>query len=160
MHPLQWAAVAVLAVGALEWLLVWARWPWLYRWAFPLGMEPLPIHNAPEGTGRTTSVVWEVRGAEVLFWALPGAGGNGLPFLRGVVTVIPDRERYRLYVRWTPPWTLLAFVLALAVAGTVLGAGYAAVPTAVVLGTAGVVAYQQAAVRATGELRWAFQREE
>jgi len=155
-YPLLTTSLAVLvAATTAEWFLLSWRPRFYYRLNLPLGLEPLPIPSTPEGGGETATVAWAVDGDEVFFWALPGSG-RGLPGLHGVVKLVPDRDRFRLIVRWSPPWSVLVLAACLGVGGAFMGSAMVgAVSAALVL--AGVVAaYNQAAIRAAVELRWAF----
>jgi hypothetical protein len=147
--------VVVLAATTAEWLLLWWRPRFYYRFALPLGLEPLPVPGAPEGSGETATVAWEVVGDEVLYWAMPGSG-RGLVGLHGVVQLVPDRDRFRLIVRWAPPWSVVVLAGGLGAVGAAMGMAVVGVVSSVIVLAAVIAAYNQAAVRAAAELRWAF----
>lgn len=151
-----WLLAALLGVVGGEWLALTARWMPYVRRGFPLGAEPLPLTDLPEGEGETATVLWWVDGPCATF----RANGAGLWGLHGVVDFLPHRGRIHLEVTWAPPWTLLALVLAAGLLGTALGLGPApaVICSLVVLGLG--VLYRQAALRAAAELRWTWSQDE
>ncbi|MBW2255494.1 MAG: hypothetical protein JRI25_12965 [Deltaproteobacteria bacterium] len=146
---------AILVATTVEWFLLWWRPRFYYRFAFPLGLEPLPIPSAPEGSGETATVAWTVVDDEVLYWAMPGSG-RGLPGLHGVVKLVPDRDRLRLVVRWAPPWSFVVLAACVGVGGATMGFAMVGGVSAALVLAAVVMVYNQAAIRAAAELRWAF----
>lgn len=151
---LPWGVVvglALLGLLLLEWGLGRARAGVYYRVGFPLPLEPLPIDQPPQETGSTPTVDWALDGPVARYWS----GRAGLPGLHGEVTLLPHRGRYRLDVRWAPPWSLLVLAAALGFVGRTPAA--ALVSLALVVGV--LVVYYQAAVRAAAELRYHWAEE-
>ena len=122
----------------------------------PLGSELVPISVAPEGDGHAATVHYEVRDAEVLFWA-DARRRRGAFGLHGMVQLTALRDgRVGLTVRWSPPWVAMLAAVWLAALATLRGEPQIGGPIAAVLLLSVFIVYQQAAVRAAEELRWAF----
>ncbi|MEQ1508645.1 MAG: hypothetical protein ABMB14_40835, partial [Myxococcota bacterium] len=71
------AAAAALFLGGLfgetRVLLRW-RADWYFLPGFPIRGKLVPIHHAPEGSGATATVRWEVSAPNLVrFWAEPGS---------------------------------------------------------------------------------------
>lgn len=148
------AGVAVFA--AVEAGLLWWRPPFYRSVAFPLSVEPLPIARAPEGSGRTATVAWEAMGDRAVFVA----HGGGLPGLHGEVRFIRERRGVRLDVTWAPPWTAFAVCAAIALIGANFGMPWLSMPLSVAILISTLAAWQQAALRAAVELRFAWSAED
>ncbi|MBT3217547.1 MAG: hypothetical protein HN348_00515 [Proteobacteria bacterium] len=148
---------AVLFLGGLfveRQLLRW-RHNWYFSAGFPVFPELLPIPRAPEGSGETSTVSWEVVDGLVRFWADPAAR-KAPSGLHGAIRLILGPKEVRLVVRWSPPWSPLLAAGWLAGLGLVRGEGYFTVPIAAMIVLAVLFVYRQAAVRAARELRWAW----
>lgn len=143
---------ALAAFAAVEAVLLVARPTAYLSLAFPLPVEPLPLSALPEGAGRTATVTWDVQGDVAPFVA----HGGGLLGLHGVVRFVRDRRGVRLAVGWAPPWTLLPACAAVAILGADRGVPWLSVPLSLVLFAGGLLAYQQAAIRAAAEIRFAW----
>lgn len=151
------AAVVFVAGLVIETrvLLQW-RADWYFLPGFPLGLRLVPIPRAPEGSGRTASVRWEVSAPNLVrFWADPSerAAPSGM---HGVVVLAQGRQGIELDFRWAPPWTPLLAALWLAVLGIARGEGQTTVPIAVAIAVGIGVVYFERARRVAAELRWAF----
>jgi hypothetical protein len=142
--------LALFAVA--EGILLSARPVAYMTFAFPLPVEPLPLQRLPEGEGRTATVRWDVQGDLARYVA----HGGGLPGLHGAVRFVRDRPGIRLDVSWAPPVTLLALCAAIGFLGAEAGVPWVSVPLSIALFVACLAAYQQAAVRAAVELRFAW----
>ena len=155
---------ALMLIGGMvfeRFLLTRFRWTPYFTAGFPLFPELVPIPKAPEGSGETATVSWEVVGEDgdlVRFWADPDkrTAPSGL---RGAIRLYQAGNGHvGLAVRWSPPWTLLIAAGWLVALGIARQEPQITVPIAVVWVLGVMVIYRQAAVRAAAELRWAFVR--
>ena len=127
----------------------------------PLGAQMVPIPRAPEGSGKTASVRWEVSPARpdaprlVRFWGEPRARASPIG-LHGAVILHRGPRGIELEVRWAPPWTLVLATIWLVALGIARGEAGLTVPVALVMIVGIVVVYGDRARRAAMELRWAF----
>lgn len=154
-------AAAVLFLGG--WLLetrILLRWRTdaYFLAAFPLGLRPVPIPVAPEGQGRTRSVLWEASRPDLVrFWADP-RDRTTPSGMHGVVVLTRSRRGVELEVRWAPPWTPLVAAVWLACLGIVREEAALTVPIAACIVGAVLFVYGERARRVAAELRWAFVR--
>ena len=153
--------VAMLAAGlmfgglAVERAMLVRLWGPYYALGFPLGRLLLPIPMAPQGSGSTAMVRWEVREEGVLFWADPGSRSAPMG-LHGLIRLRRRGGSVVLEVFWAPPWALIFAAIWLICLGLLRGEGWLTVPvgSSMVLGIA--VLYWRSALTAARELRWAF----
>lgn len=128
---------------------------------FPLGGRMVPIPHAPEGSGQTASVRWEVSSARgdapnlVRFWADPGAR-TAPTGLHGVVILARGLSGVELEVRWAPPWTPILAAVWLFALGVTRGEAALTGSIAIAMVVGILVLYGERARRAAVELRWAF----
>src|SRR5687768_4430471 len=87
-------------------VLLRRRADWYFLPGFPIRGRLVPIPDAPEGSGQTASVRWEVSDAPnlVRFWVEPGSR-SAPAGLHGVVILAQGRRGIELDVRWAPPWS-------------------------------------------------------
>lgn len=152
------AVAALFFLGSLvvERQLLRFRLDWYFTAGFPIFPELVPIPRAPEGSGETATVVWEVVEANLVrFWADP-AVRKAPSGLHGAIRMSKSPQGVRLAVRWSPPWSPLLAAGWLAGLGLVRGEGLFTVPIAAMIVLAVLFVYRQAAVRAARELRWAW----
>jgi hypothetical protein len=151
----------VLLVAYLFERVVLPRWrPELwFRIGFPLGSSLAPIPRAPEGSGGTASVRYEVRGDRVLFWSDPArrAAPAGL---HGAIRLERGPRGVELLVTWSPPWSSLLAAAWLAALGLLRGEPQVGGLLGALLFFVIGLGHRVAAVRAAAELRWAFVRDE
>jgi hypothetical protein len=155
---------ALMLIGGMvveRFMLTRFRWTPYFTAGFPLFPELVPIPRAPQGTGETATVRWEVvsDGELIRFWADPDkrtapSGLHGAIRLYGA-----GSAHIGLAVRWSPPWTLLIAAGWLVVVGIIRDEPQVTVPIAVVWVIGVMVIYRQGAMRAAAELRWAFVKE-
>ena len=151
------AALAFLGGLVLETrvLLRW-RTDAYFLVTLPLGASLVPIRAAPQGRGRTPSVLWEVaRPGLVRFWASPDER-RAPSGLHGIVWLVPGAGGVGLDVRWAPPWSPLFAALWLALLGVARGEGQLTVPIAAMITGALAFIYWDRARRVAAELRFAF----
>jgi hypothetical protein len=153
-------AVALALLGGL-WLetrvLLARRRDGYFLVGIPLWQALVPVPRAPEGSGQTASVRWEVSDEApnlVRWWADP-KDRKAPTGLHGVVILAQGRRGIELEVRWAPPWTVLLAALWLAALGIARGEPFT-VPIAAVMVLGTFVLYGERARRAAAELRWAF----
>jgi len=153
------ALMLIFGMVCERFLITRFRWTPYFTAGFPLFPELVPISKAPEGTGETATVHWEVVGEDgdlVRFWADPDKR-RAPSGLRGAVKLYRARGgSVGLAVRWSPPWTLLLAAGWLVVLGIVRQEPQITVPIAIVWVMGVLLIYRQAALRAAAELRWAF----
>jgi hypothetical protein len=161
---LVYAAVALFAAGLVfERVVTTKLWLPYFKLGAVLRPELVPIHQVPEGEGRTASVCWSIvrkptledASAWGVFWADPGrrAAPSGL---HGAVHFLPTHAGVRLEVRWCVPWTPLVALAWLVAIGAARGELLLTTTVAALLAGAVVVVYRAAAIRAAAELRWHF----
>jgi hypothetical protein len=151
------AIAAFLFAGGLilEHALLRWRFDGFFFLGFPLHPELVPIPSPPEGSGRTSSVHWEVNksGDSVRFWAIR----REAPMcLRGAVRLVRTRGAIRLAVTWSPPWSPLLAAAWLAAMGFRQDQGLLMVSVAGLMVLGILAIYRSAALRAAAELRWAW----
>jgi len=151
------AGAALLFVASMVVESVLLRWRInaYFQAGFPLFLTMVPIPNAPEGSGSTATVRWEVTGDLVRWWADP-AMRSAPSGLHGSVQLAAGQGGVHLFVRWAPPWTPLLAAAWLIGLGMVRGEAMVTLPIGLVMIAGVLFLYRQAAVRAVAEMRWAW----
>ena len=147
-------ALAFLVGLVVERALLRWRWTPYFRAGLVLSPPPLPIAVAPEGSGQTRMVHWEVvNPGLVRFWAPPG--GREAPMgLHGVVHLVPSPQGLDLDIRWSPPWSPVLACAWLAGLGITRGEGLIMVSVALVIVAVMAVVYRRFAFGAAAQMRW------